>query len=90
MKFLSISLKATNPNKDDEYRQKYQEQLSKFIKECSLSEEIRSEVSRKSKLGELWQEADEENLIKLCEEYSEFMNALEQEDKVKHFSKFIR
>jgi adenylate/nucleoside-diphosphate kinase len=32
LKFLSISLKATNPNKDDEYRQKYQEQLRKFIK----------------------------------------------------------
>ncbi len=47
-------------------------------------------MSRKSKLGELWQEADEENLIKLCEEYSEFMKALEQEDKLKHFSKFIR
>lgn len=38
LKFLAISLKSTNPNKDDEYRQKYTEQLQKFIKECSLSE----------------------------------------------------
>lgn len=41
-----------------------------------MSEEIRSEVARKNKLGQLWQEADEENLIKLCEEYSEFMKVL--------------
>lgn len=29
-------------------------------------------------------------MIKLCEEYSEFMKGLESEDKVKYFSKFIR
>lgn len=49
MKFLSISLKANNPNKDDEYRQKYSEKLNKFIKECNYSQEIREELERKSK-----------------------------------------
>lgn len=44
LKFLSISLKANNPNKDDEYRQKYSEKLNKFIKECNYSQEIREEL----------------------------------------------
>lgn len=38
LKFLAISLKATNPNKDDEYRQKYSECLTRFIKECNFSQ----------------------------------------------------
>lgn len=37
LKFLSISLKANNPNKDDEYRQKYSEKLDRFLKECNYS-----------------------------------------------------
>lgn len=49
LKFLSISLKANNPNKDDEYRQKYREHLNRFIKECNYSQEIRDELDRKSK-----------------------------------------
>lgn len=71
LKFLSISLKANNPNKDDEYRQKYSEKLNKFIKECNYSQEIREELDRKAKGS--WESHDEENLLKLCEEYNQFM-----------------
>lgn len=44
LKFLAISYKANNPNKDEEYRQKYTEKLNKFIKECNYSQEIREEL----------------------------------------------
>lgn len=49
LKFLSVSLKANNPNKDEEYRQKYKEMLKKFIKESNYSQEIREEIDRKNK-----------------------------------------
>ena len=74
LKFLAINLKASNPNKDDEYRQKYTEKLNRFIKESNLSQEIREEVDRKAKGP--WQPHDEENLLKLCEEYHDFMKEL--------------
>ena len=51
LKFLSIILKSSNPNKDDEYRQKYTEKLEKFIRESNYSQEIREEVDRKEKGG---------------------------------------
>ena len=38
LKFLAINLKANNPNKDDEYRQKYTEKLNRFIKESNYSQ----------------------------------------------------
>ena len=44
LKFLAIILKASNPNKDDEYRQKYTEKLERFIKESNYSQEIREEL----------------------------------------------
>jgi adenylate/nucleoside-diphosphate kinase len=88
LKFLSVSLKANNPNKDDEYRQKYSEKLNKFIKECDYSQEIREELERKAK--GTWESHDEENLLKLCEEYSQFMKELETTEKTQYFSNFIR
>lgn len=57
LKFLAINLKAANPNKDDEYRQKYSQKLNKFIKECTYSQEIREELERKA-TGQ-WQQHDE-------------------------------
>ncbi len=88
LKFLSISLKANNPNKDDQYRQKYSEKLNNFIKQSTYSQEIREELERKSKGN--WESHDQENLLKLCEEYSEFMKELEGTDKTQYFSNFIR
>ena len=41
LKFIAISLKAANPNKDENYRQKYQHNLQLFLKHCSFSGEIR-------------------------------------------------
>ena len=89
LKFLSIILKSSNPNKDDEYRQKYTEKLEKFIRESNYSQEIREEVDRKEKGGN-WEAHDEENLLKLCEEYNEFLKVLNSTDKNKYFSEFIR
>jgi adenylate/nucleoside-diphosphate kinase len=88
LKFLAISLKANNPNKDMEYRQKYLEKLNRFIKECSYSQEIRAELDRKAK-GH-WESYEEENLLKLCEEYHQFLNEVNAVDKNKYFSQFIR
>ena len=88
LKFLAINLKANNPNKDDEYRQKYSEHLNRFIKESNYTQEIREEIERKAKGP--WEAHDEENLVKLCEEYSEFMKELESTDKNTYFSSFIR
>lgn len=35
LKFIAISLKAQNPNKDQLYRNKYQEKLDLFIHHCN-------------------------------------------------------
>ena len=46
-------------------------------------------MDRKEK-GENWHPHDEENLLKLCEEYNEFLKVLNSTDKNKYFSEFIR
>ncbi len=51
------------------------------------------ESQRKEKAlkdGMKWEDYDEENLIKLCEEYSEFIKVLDATDKQKYFTNFIR
>lgn len=88
LKFLAINLKAINPNKDDQYRQKYTEKLNRFIKESNYTQQIREEIDRKAKGS--WQAYDEENLLKLSEEYNEFIKELESTDKSTYFSEFIR
>jgi adenylate/nucleoside-diphosphate kinase len=47
LKFLAISLKASNPNKDEKYREKYKEKLDKFIKHCNYSQDLKNEYERK-------------------------------------------
>lgn len=49
LKFLAISLKANNPNKDEQYREKYKEKLEKFIKHCNYPQQLRDEFERKEK-----------------------------------------
>ncbi len=41
MKYLAISLKANNPYKDQNYRNKYKEKLIKFLKHCDFENEIK-------------------------------------------------
>lgn len=89
MKFLAISLKASNPNKDEKYREKYKEKLEKFIKHCNYSQDLKNEYERKEKMGEGWTSWDQENLLKLSEEYHEFMKDLSASDKATYFSEFI-
>lgn len=48
LKFIAISLKALNPNKDEVYRKKYMDKLQVFLKHCNFSETISKENSRKS------------------------------------------
>ena len=48
IKFLAISLKASNPFQDQFYRNKYSEKLDEFVQHCGLSNEIKTEVLRKS------------------------------------------
>jgi adenylate/nucleoside-diphosphate kinase len=59
LKFLAISLKANNPNKDEQYREKYKQKLERFIKHCSYSQELRDEFDRKKSAGEAWRDWDE-------------------------------
>jgi adenylate/nucleoside-diphosphate kinase len=47
LKFIAISLKAYNQNKDAEYRQKYKTNLSLFLKHCGMAEEIKEESIRR-------------------------------------------
>lgn len=89
LKFLAISLKASNPNKDEEYREKYKEKLEKFIKHCNYSQNLKNEYERKEKVGEAWTSWDQENLLKLSEEYHGFMQELSASDKATYFSDFI-
>jgi adenylate/nucleoside-diphosphate kinase len=43
LKFIAISLKACNPNKDEVYRQKYKQKLQLFLKNCAFAGEIKDE-----------------------------------------------
>ena len=43
-------------------------------------------MDRKEKEGDGWQAYDEENLLKLCEEYNDFLNILQKTEKNKYFS----
>jgi adenylate/nucleoside-diphosphate kinase len=40
LKFIAISLKANNPNKDHLYRAKYQKKLNEFLRHCEYPQEI--------------------------------------------------
>ncbi|EGR31735.1 hypothetical protein IMG5_103090 [Ichthyophthirius multifiliis] len=86
LKYIAISLKACNPNKDENYRQKYQQRLQQFIKHCYYSEEMKEEQKRKS----FWNDWDEENLLKITKEFKEFMDTVESNDKEVYFERFIR
>ncbi len=41
LKFIAISLKANNPNKDETYRLKYKMKLEQFLKHCDYATEIK-------------------------------------------------
>lgn len=47
LKFIAISLKASNVNQTPEYRQKYMQKLQLFLKHCNYPIEIRDEHMRK-------------------------------------------
>ena len=46
---MAIALKASNPNKSEEYRKKYSDKLREFLKHCSYSEEILVEADSRGK-----------------------------------------
>ena len=48
MKFISICLKANNIYKDQRYRNKYQQKLAKFLKDCEFPFDIIQQYNRKS------------------------------------------
>ncbi|KAL4506760.1 hypothetical protein ABPG72_001181 [Tetrahymena utriculariae] len=91
LKFIAIQLKANNPNKDESYRLKYQQTLQQFLKHCQFCEQIRDEFRRKEEDSShnLWNEWDEENLLKITKEFSDFKKALDQEEKEVYFQKYI-
>ncbi|CAD8103243.1 unnamed protein product [Paramecium sonneborni] len=85
LKFIAISLKANNKNKDAFYRNKYQEKLEKFMKNCTLAQEIQEmyKISQES-------EIDEETLLQKVEQFDQFMAELQAMEKQKYFQQFIR
>lgn len=87
MKFIAISLKANNPNKDEAYRAKYTEKLQLFLKHCAYSGEIREEFRGKEETNakNLWNEWDEENLLKITHEFADFRESLKDVDKEIYF-----
>lgn len=102
---MAIALKASNPNRSEEYRKKYAEKLKEFLKHCSYAEEILEESEDKGKFIVLasakqviekkttdstWTPWDEENFLKRMEEFHEFMKELKGEDKMEYFKWFIR
>jgi adenylate/nucleoside-diphosphate kinase len=102
LKFIAISLKANNPNKDANYRLKYQNKLNEFLKHCQYPQEIKELAKKKMIFYNVmksedpnqakveWNDWDSENLLKLNEQFNEFLTELTSTDKQKYFSKFIR
>lgn len=64
MKFIAISLKALNPNKDESYRKKYNDKLTLFIKHCNYAETISNESKRKNLF---WKPAEETLFNKIAD-----------------------
>eukprot|EP00825_Cyclidium_porcatum_P011085 TRINITY_DN1566_c0_g1_i6.p1 TRINITY_DN1566_c0_g1~~TRINITY_DN1566_c0_g1_i6.p1 ORF type:complete len:1401 (+),score=376.97 TRINITY_DN1566_c0_g1_i6:144-4346(+) len=89
LKFIAISLKASNPNQSEECRQKYREKLQIFLKHCQFAESIDEENKRKNEAPEQWQSWDEENLLKITQEFADFMEVIQNQDSEDYFSKFI-
>lgn len=48
LKFIAISLKANNPNKDAAYRAKYAKKLEEFLLHCQYPQEIQAQHQLKS------------------------------------------
>ena len=103
LKFMAISLKANNPNKDDAYRKKYTDKLNDFINQCNYAEVLLEESDDRGKVAlyefykldkkkayQDWSEWDEENFLTRMEQFHKFITTLKTDDKMEYFKRFIR
>lgn len=82
LKFIAISLKANNKNKDAAYRAKYQAKLERFLEHCSYAHELLS--------APRGNEIDEERFLEKAEVFDKFMREMESSEKRKYFQQFIK
>merc|ERR1712226_695152 len=96
LKFLSISLKAGNPNKSKHEREKYAIKMKQFISHCVMPQKLLKKANkRETRLNSEtekhhWTPADEEHFLKLAEEFEDLNGEMERTDKRKYFLRYIR
>jgi adenylate kinase family enzyme/YHS domain-containing protein len=99
LKLMALCLKSSNPNKPEEYRQKYRIRMKDFVGDCLLAKQIDEEFARRGSLSlnlELrdqtkeWTQSDEDHFLGIVEDFRDLLAKLTIKNPQEYFLGFIR
>jgi hypothetical protein len=99
LKMMALCLKSSNPNKPEEYRQKYRNRMKTFVADCLLAKQIDEEFALRGSLylnlelreeTKEWGQSEEDHFLGIVEDFRDLLAKLTIKNPQEYFLGFIR